>query len=266
MIKLAVDELLPPITHLVNISLKYKIFPNQWKLAKVIPLHKKDNPLEAKNYRPVALLPITSKILERAVYAQVVEYFEGNQLFHPSHHGFRSMHNTSTALLQMFDTWLDAMESDHITAVILLDLSAAFDVVDHSILIGKLESYGMATDSLSWFESYLSGRSQKVCIDGALSDSLPLHVGVPQGSVLGPLLHIIFSNDLPEATHDHLAEENTLYNIHCHSCGGICSFADDSTLTVSRKDPAELDQVIDTKYKEVENYMVANKLVLNSDK
>ena len=124
----------------------------------------------------------------------------------------------------------------------------------------------MAADSLSWCKSYLSGRSQKVCIDGALSDSLPLHVGVPQGSVLGPLLYIIFSNDLPEATHDHLAEENTLYNIHCHSCGGICSFADDSTLTVSRKDPAELDQVIDTKYKEVENYMVANKLVLNSDK
>ena len=265
-IKLAEDELLPPITHLVNLSLKYKIFPNQWKLAKVIPLHKKDDPLEAKNYRPVALLPITSKILERAVFAQVVEYFEGNNLFHPSHHGFRSMHNTGTALLQMFDTWLDALEMDHISAVILLDLSAAFDVVDHRILLEKLEMYGITADSLTWFDSYLTGRAQKVFIEGALSDSLPLHAGVPQGSVLGPLLYVIFSNDLSEATHDHLAEGETLYDIHCNSCGGICSFADDSTLTVSRKDPAELDQVIDIKYKEVEDFMVANKLVLNSDK
>ena len=103
-------------------------------------------------------------------------------------------------------------------------------------------------------------------VEGALSGSLPLEAGVPQGSVLGPLLYIIFTNDLREATHDHLAEANSYFNIHCHSCGGICSFADDSTLTVSRSNPVELDQVIDVKYKQVEQYMVANKLVLNSDK
>ena len=99
---------------------------SQWKLAKVIPLHKKEEVLLAKNYRPVALLAITSKILERAVFGQVIEYFETNNLLHPSHHGFRSMHNTSTAMLQMFDTWLDAMENDDISAVIMLDLSAAY--------------------------------------------------------------------------------------------------------------------------------------------
>ena len=265
-LKLVKDELVPVITHLVNLSVKYKVFPNQWKLAKVIPLHKKDDTVLAKNYRPVALLPITSKILERAVFCQVIEYFESNHLIHPSHHGFRSMHNTSTALLQMFDTWLEALENDEISAVIMLDLSAAFDVVDHDILIEKLKLYGLDSATLTWFDSYLSGRSQKVFIEGSLSDSLSLEAGVPQGSVLGPLLYILFTNDLPEATHDHLAEGNSFFNVHCSSCGGICSFADDSTLTISRKNPEELDDIIDKKYKDIARYMTANKLVLNSDK
>ena len=191
-IKLAKADLLPVITHLVNLSVKYKVFPSQWKLAKVIPLHKKEEVLLAKNYRPVALLAITSKILERAVFGQVIEYFETNNLLHPSHHGFRSMHNTSTAMLQMFDTWLDAMENDDISAVIMLDLSAAFDVVDHNILIQKLKLYGLEAETLTWFESYLSDRSQQVFIEGSLSGSLSLDAGVPQGSVLGPLLYIIF--------------------------------------------------------------------------
>ena len=115
-----------------------KIFPKNWKLAKIVPLHKKDDVLLPKNYHPVALLPIASKILERVVFGQVVEYFENNQLLHPCPHGFRSMHNTSTALLQKFNTWLDAIEDDKISAVIMLDLSAAFDIVDHDILMEKI--------------------------------------------------------------------------------------------------------------------------------
>ena len=265
-IKLAKNDLLPVITHLVNLSIMCKTFPSQWKSAKVIPLHKKEETILPQNYRPVALLPIVSKILERAVFVQVIDYFESNHLLHPSHHGFRSKHNTCTALLQMFDTWLDAMENDNLSAVIMLDLSAAFDVVDHDILIQKLQLYGVDDDALTWFRSYLTNRSQQVLIEGSLSKSLFLDAGVPQGSVLGPLLYIIFTNDLPEAVHDHLAEDNSMYNIHCQTCGSICSFADDSSITVSRADPAELDQVVDMKYKQVEEYMSANKLVLNSNK
>ena len=105
------------------LSIKNKVFPRKWKLAKVIPLHKKNETFLPKNYRPVALLPIVSKILERAVFVQVVKYFESNQLIHPAHHGFRSMHNTSTALLQMFDTWLEALDNDEVSVVIMLDLT-----------------------------------------------------------------------------------------------------------------------------------------------
>ena len=127
----------------------------------------------------MALLPIASKILERAVFAQVIQYLEENNLLHPSHHGFRSKHNTSTALLQMFDTWLEALENEETSAVVMLDLSAAFDVVDHSILTDKLELYGLDEEAVLWFKSYLSNRSQQVFIEGSLSDPLSLHAGVP---------------------------------------------------------------------------------------
>ena len=214
----------------------------------------------------MALLPIASKILEKAIFVQLVEYLENNNLLHPSHHGFRAKHNTSTALLQMADVWLEALEDRKLTAVIMLDMSAAFDVVDHGILLDKLKLYGMEEDSCSWIKSYLTSRSQQVMIDGALSDPLDLEAGVPQGSILGPLLYICFTNDLPEAVHEHLAENDTLYNTNCQSCGTICCFADDSTYSKSGTDPIQLKADIEAKYRDIANYMASNKLVLNSDK
>ena len=265
-IKLAKHELVPVITHVVNLSICQPMFPCQWKTAKTIPLHKKDEKIYAKNYRPVSLLPIFSKILERAVFSQIVEYMEKNNLLHPSHHGFRAKHNTSTALLQMFDTWLEAFDNDDITAVVMVDLSAAFDVVDHLILLEKLEVYGFEMKEILWMQSYLTGRKQQVYVDGALSEPLDLEAGVPQGSILGPLLYIIFTNDLPEVVHGHLAANNSFFNMNCNSCGSICSFADDSTYSKSSKDVVKLKDDISEKFKDISNYMARNKLVLNSDK
>ena len=265
-IKLAKEELTPVITHLVNLSITNNVFPNLWKNAKVIPLHKKDEVIYPKNYRPVALLPIASKILERAVFLQLIAYLENNDLLHPSHHGFRSKHNTSTALLQMVDVWLEALEDDEVSAVVMLDMSAAFDVVDHRILLDKLEQFGLDAPSKLWFESYLTGRTQQVFIDGSYSESLELEAGVPQGSILGPLLYICFTNDLPEVVHGHLSANNTLYNTHCKACGGICCFADDSTYTKSDKDPEVVQNGITEKYNQISDYMAKNRLVLNSDK
>ena len=137
----------------------------------------------------------------------------------------------------------------------MVDLSAAFDVVDHMILLQKLEIYGFEMKEIRWMKSYLTERKQQVYVDGTLSDPLDLHAGVPQGSILGPLLYIIFTNDLPEVVHDHLAVNNSYFNTHCQSCGSICSFADDSTYSKSGKDMDKLKDDIDDKFKEISNYM-----------
>jgi hypothetical protein len=179
------------------------MFPTVWKTAKIIPLHKKDEFTGPKNYRQVALLSIFSKILERAVFLQVMEYMEQNQLLHPSHHGFRAKHSTATALLEMYNGWVEAFDEDKLTAVVMLDLSAAFDVVDPDILLDKLRVYGFQQCAVSWLESYLRNRHQQVYVDGVLSEPKEVHVGVPQGSILGPLLYIIYTNDLPEVIHNH---------------------------------------------------------------
>ena len=119
----------------------------------------------------------------------MIDYFETNNLLHPNHHGFRANHNTTTALIQMYDTWVEAMDKEEATGVCLLDMSAAFDMVSHPVLLDKLVLYGFDTASHEWIRSYLDGRKQTVCIDGACSPLLSLEVGVPQGSIIAPLLH-----------------------------------------------------------------------------
>jgi hypothetical protein len=164
-LKLMVDEVLPAVTHIVNLSIQQAVFPSLYKFAKVIPLLKKDDPLEPKNYRPVAILCILSKVIERAIFIQVVEYMNKNELFHPNHHGFRAGHSTSTAMIQMYDSGVQAVDKGELTGVCMLDMSAAFDVVDHGILLNKLKLYGFDEQAIMWMKNYLSGRSQAVYID-----------------------------------------------------------------------------------------------------
>ena len=270
-LKLIKNEITPVLTHIINLSIAQQTFPSLWKKAKVIPLHKKEEVLYPKNYRPVSLLSVLSKVMERCVFVQMVNYLEENDLLHPSHHGFRAKHSTLSALIQMFDTWIEAFEDDEVSAVIMLDMSAAFDVVDHGILLSKLELYGFEESALSWINSYLRNRSQSVFIEGHLSDPLPVECGVPQGSILGPLLYILYTNDLPEAVHEHHLQQDHHqdqhgYNVHCHSCGGLCLYADDSTFTLSDKNVEQLNLDIDHRYKTIAQYMDKNKLILNSDK
>ena len=169
-------------------------------------------------------------------------------------------------MIQMYDNWVQAVDRGELAGVCMLDMSAAFDVVDHDILIKKLKLYGFDDNSIKWMGNYLSGRTQAVYIDGFLSSFLPVEVGVPQGSILGPLCYVIFTNDLPEtilqSSHVHWSHLTT----YCAECGGLCCFADDSTYSVSSHDQKVLEEKLNEKYNILANYMGNNKLKLNDDK
>ena len=159
-VKLVKDDITPAVCHIVNLSIQTNKFPTKWKIAKIIPLYKgKGCKLDSKNYRPVAILPILSKILERAMFMQVLSHMDGNNYFNPSHHAYRSFHSTTTAMLQMYDTWLEAAEDGDLAGVCMVDMSAAFDVVDTQILLDKLKLYGFDRNAIQWTWSYLTYRS-----------------------------------------------------------------------------------------------------------
>ena len=264
-IKLVARDLVPAITHILNLSIAQSEFPNIWKHSKVVPLLKKGDPLTPKNYRPVALLPILSKILEKAVFLQLVEYLDSNGLLHPNHHGSRKYHNTATALVQMYDQWLEEVEEGNMVGVMMIDLSAAFDMVDHKLLVEKLQLFGLDENALKWVGSYLGERSQSVCVDGCLSPPLPVDCGVPQGSILGPLFYVLFTSDIPDLVHDHPVDYQAA-QFFCSECGSTVCYVDDCTYSHGDKDPARLSDTLTTQYKKISGYMTANKLVINADK
>lgn len=155
-IKLGRNYLVPSITHIINLSLQTSVFPVDWKMTKIVPLHKKKLETDPGNYRPLSLLSSLSKILEKAVFLQTIEYFEVNSLIDKSHHGFRSGHSTTTALIEMQDHWLEAFESGKLTAVLTLNMSAAFNLVRHETLLNKMMANSASNKARQWFKSYLS--------------------------------------------------------------------------------------------------------------
>ena len=168
------------------------------------------------NYRPVALLSPLSKVLEKVVHLQLYEYFSSNKLFHPNLHGYRRNRSTLTALLQMYDRWVRAAAAGKVSGVILIDLSAAFDLVDSELLLKKLQVYGLDDNLLAWIRSYLGDRYQAVWIDHTYSEFKSHSIGVPQGSILGPLFFLIYYSDL-------------LFTLDCE----VDAYADNSTMSTS---------------------------------
>jgi len=249
LLKLSAPIICHPLAYICNLSIITSTFPSMWKKAKVTPIYKDGNRDEVSNYRPISVLPILSKILERAVHNQLYDYLVCNNILSPCQSGFRSNHSTNTTLLDVTDYILNNMNDGNVIGAIFLDLKKAFDTVDHDLLLKKMFSYGITGMPLNWFKSYLTGRSQAVKVNSAISDFNDINIGIPQGSILGPLLFIIFVNSLPDS-------------VDCK----CVMYADDTTLLVSSPDPMTLQNKLKNNLDKIATWFESNKLTLNIKK
>ena len=181
-----------PIAQLCNISMSTMSFPSECKIAKLKPLFKKGSRTDPKNYRPISLLPLISKIIEKVVHEQTNAFLNENKIIFKFQSGFRSNHSTSTCLSYLNDKIFKGFDSGLLTGIILIDLQKAFDTIDHNILLQKMVHLNFSDHVISWFKSYLTDRTFKVNINESFSNPGNLNCGVPQGSILGPLLFLIY--------------------------------------------------------------------------
>ena len=181
-----------PLTHIIKKSFNEGVFPSELKLARVVPIFKSGDSTQVTNYRPISVLTFFSKIFERIMYNYVSDFMDEYQVIQKHQFGFRESHSTQQAIICLIEKITKSLDTGDIVIGIFLDLKKAFDTVDHKILLKKLYAYGIRGNVLQWFNSYLTDRSQYVTYDGIQSQTHHIKCGVPQGSILGPLLFIIY--------------------------------------------------------------------------
>jgi len=248
-LKEAAEVIAIPLTHIINLSLKTGKVPRDFKTARVVPLYKKGDCNYEGNYRPVSILPIVSKVFERIVHDQLYQYLSSNSLVYDFQSGFRSKYSTDTALTYLGDKLRFNMDKGLYTGVILLDLQKAFDTVDHSILVSKLRAIGADNIAVKWFSSYLDERKQFVDVQGTFSSQEDVSCGVPQGSILGPLLFTLYVNDMSTA-------------VNCD----LSLYADDSMLLISGENVNHVEEALEQEMNEISKWLQANKLSLHLGK
>ena len=246
-IKDAASEIKIPITYIINLSISSNVVPNEFKYARVKPLFKKGNRNLPENYRPVSILTVVSKVLEKAIFIQFENYLKNNNILYNHQSGFRKRHSTDTCIINLLDYLRTNVSEGNYVGMVLLDLQKAFDTVDHNILCGKLRQMGVG--SIEWFKSYLGSRKQLVNIDGINSEPGTVSCGVPQGSLLGPLLFLCYVNDMP-------------ISIKCK----LLLYADDSAILVSGTDPKIISHILSNELDNANKWLIDNKLSLHLGK
>ena len=249
-VKRCAPLLIIPLLDISNSSITSGTFPQMFKVAKVCPILKKGDRQNVENYRPISLLSVFSKILEKIMYNRLISFLESNHVLSNSQYGFRKGKGIDNAIQSFTETILKAKDSREQTVGLFLDLSKAFDMVNHNILIDKLNKIGIRGLAENWFISYLSNRTQIVEINSAKSNPVLMGHGVPQGSILGPILFIIYINDLPL----NLSHTETVL------------FADDTNIILNASNTKDLQTKINETTKTLEAWLTNNKLKLNENK
>ena len=250
-LKLLAPILCFPLKEIINISFATGIYPDKLKLAEIIPVYKnKGDPHLVINYRPISLLSNINKIFEKLVHERLYCFLEMHECIFELQFGFRTKHSTNHALISLTEMVRNALDNSNFACGIFVDFQKAFDTVDHNILLQKLEHYGIRGLANNWFKSYLSNRKQYVSINGFHSNTLPMDYGVPQGSVLGPLLFLLYINDL--------------HNAIRHSV--VHHFADDTNLLYVNKNLKTIQNKVNQDLKSLCTWLRANKISLNASK
>ena len=249
-IKISRDFISPCLAHVFNLSITNGEYPDLLKLSKVIAIYKKGERHIPDNYRPISLLDIIDKIFEKLLYKRMIKFLDKNKLLFIYQFGFREKHSTALTLTEITDNIRNSIDNGGYTVAIFLDLCKAFDTVDHEILLQKLPYYGIRGNSHSLMKSYLSNRYQFTVINGVKSDIKPVTCGVPQGSVLGPLLFLLYINDLE----------------HCISPKIPRLFADDTGLFIHGSDILSIMTTAQTVLTKLQDWFYCNKLTLNIPK
>uniref|UniRef100_A0A1B6LVT8 Reverse transcriptase domain-containing protein n=1 Tax=Graphocephala atropunctata TaxID=36148 RepID=A0A1B6LVT8_9HEMI len=259
LLKSCKDQLVTPLVHIINQSFKEGIFPTNLKISKVYPKLKKGNHLDPQNYRPISLIPTFSKVFEKIMLYRLFHHLSFHNILTPKQHGFIGGKSTTSAITTLVEFLIDNLEAGNIPTAILLDMTKAFDCLDHAKLIKKMMTMGINGAAASWFKSYLTGRTQMVELkhtDKGVTRSLrskllPVTRGVPQGSVLGPILFILYTNDLPE---------------YLDNYSKTLMYADDTVLLLSDKLPEMLEMQSEVALNMALQYCHNNSLVINEVK
>ena len=250
MLKEAKTELLPILSHLFNLSISKRTFPEAWKISKVTPLFKAGRMDSSENYRPISIIATIGKVLERLVHSQCTAYLKQYDLLNENQFGFREKHSTGTCLVDFLHSIYEEVDKGGSVGTIYLDLSKAFDSVDHQILSLKLRSLGFRLSSICWFESYLNNHTQCTKVNDTLSKPMINECGVPQGSILGPLLFICYVNDMPY----HLTHSRAFL------------YADDAAIIVKNPSVDLITERLQCDLNKLKRWFDANKLCLNIKK